>query len=274
MQKKIALFVTSIHLLMVLMLFFSPVKKASQPKKHIAVRTLQPKPKTQASTSVAVRAPKKPAASAVASSPRPSQSGQQPKETVKKEPSQKPSKPPASKTTTAKPAGSSKPAPVKSKPIANQKKPAMVEKGKAKKNRRPPDPPAANVWKEIDEALAKIDDKVYSKPQSKLDVPQVKGSSSSKIPFPDFGEMEEEVGTHEEILISFLDSSLTLPEFGEVKIQLTVKKDGTVVRLVVLEAESQKNKAYLEKNLPLLKFPLILDKEKTFTLKFCNAIKT
>lgn len=271
MQKKIAVFVTSIHLLMILMLFFSPVKKTPHPKKHIAVRTIQSKPKTQAIASVAVQAPKKPAAPASASAPRPSQP---PKKTspepVKNEPPQKPSKAPASKKITSKPVDSAKPAPVKSKPIANQKKPAMVEKGKAKKNTRPPDPPADKLWKEVDEALAKIDNKVYSKPQSKLDVPQIKSSSSSKIPFPDFGEMEEEAGTDEETLISFLRTSLKLPEFGEVKIQLTVKKDGSVVRLVVLEAESQKNKAYLEKNLPQLKFPLIFDKEKTFTLTFCN----
>jgi hypothetical protein len=267
MQKKIAIFVTSVHLLMIFMLLFSPVKKTPHPKKHIVVRTIQSKPKTQVSTSVAVRAPKKPAA---ASAPRPTQPPKKASlENVKKEPSQKPTKPSASKTTNSKPATSSKPVPIKSKPI-QQKKPAMIEKGKTKKNTPPPAPHPDKVWKEIDEALAKIDDKVYSKPQSKLDVPQVRSSSSSQIPFPDFGEMEEEIGTHEETLISFLHTSLKLPEFGEVKIQLTVKKDGSVVRLVVLEAQSQKNKAYLEKNLPLLKFPLIFDKEKTFTLTFCN----
>jgi len=53
---------------------------------------------------------------------------------------------------------------------------------------------------------------------------------------------------------------------------MTIKKDGTVARLTVLQAESHKNKAYLEKILPLLRFPLILDKEKTFTFTFCNEI--
>jgi len=273
MQKKIAIFVTSIHLLMILMLFFSPVKKTPHPKKHIAVRTIQSKPKTQVSTSVAARAPKKPAASATASAPRPSQPPKKTsQETVKKEPPPKTTTPPASKTTTSKPADSSKPAPVKSKPIANQKKPAMVEKGKTKKNTRPPDPPADKVWKKIDEALAKIDDKVYSKPQSKLDIPQVMSSSSSQIPFPDFGEMEDGAGTQEEILDSFLKSSLKLPEPSEVRLLVTVNKDGTVVKLVILESESEKNKTYIQKNLPLLKFPLRLDKEKTYNFIFCNEL--
>jgi outer membrane biosynthesis protein TonB len=238
MQKKLALFVVSVHLLVIFLFCFSPVKKPISPKKHIAVRTIQPKTRTSP-------APRTHQVGGSASAPKP--------KITKKEAPKKES--PANKTV-------AKPAPVKSKPI-QQKKPAMVEKGK------PPKAPD-KVWKEIDEALAKIDDKVYSKPQSKLDVPKVKGSSPSQIPFPDFGEDDE--GTEDETLASFLHTSLNLPEFGEVKIQMTIKKDGTVVRLTVLQAESHKNKAYLEKQLPLLRFPLILDKEKTFTFTFCNEI--
>jgi outer membrane biosynthesis protein TonB len=239
MQKKIALFVVSVHLFVILLFCFSPIKKPISPKKHIAVRTITPKTRT----ATASRAPQ---------GGGPSVSAPKPK-IIKKEPPKKES--PTNKT-------AAKPAPVKSKPI-QQKKPAMVEKGK------PPKAPD-KVWKEIDEALAKIDDKVYSKPQSKLDVPVVKGSSPSQIPFPDFGEDDE--GSEDETLASFLHTSLNLPEFGEVKIQMTIKKDGTVARLSVLQAESHKNKAYLEKHLPLLRFPLILDKEKTFTFTFCNEI--
>lgn len=257
MQKKIAFFVTSLHLIMIFMLCFSPVKKQAAPKKHIAVRTIQPKTLTQTRTVAAARSPKKGGSteSAAAAAPQPTR-----KEAPKKETASK-TKTPAAKTTAA------KPSPAKSKPI-NQKKPTMVEKGKPKKNPKAPD----KVWKEIDEALAKIDDKVYSKRQSKLDVPQFKGSSPSKVPFPDFGEAVEGEGTDEDSLVTFLHTSLNLPEFGEVKIQLTIKKDGSVARLVVLQAESRKNKSYLEKHLPLLRFPLILDKEKTFTLTFCNEI--
>jgi outer membrane biosynthesis protein TonB len=248
MQKKIALFVTSVHLLLIFLFCFSPVKKPISPKKHIAVRTIQPK--TRTSTAVAPRPSKGGESSVSAVAPKPKVTK---KETVKKEAA------PKSKTTAA-----AKPAPVKSKPI-NQKKPAMVEKGKPKKTPKAPD----KVWKEIDEALAKIDDKVYSKRQSKLDVPKMKGTSPLLLPFE---EVDEGEGTEEETLGSFLSSSLNLPEFGEVKIQLTIKKDGSVARLVVLQTESRKNKAYLEKHLPLLRFPLILDKEKTFTLTFCNEI--
>ncbi|HEX4839644.1 MAG TPA: hypothetical protein VFU89_04295 [Rhabdochlamydiaceae bacterium] len=248
MQKKIALFVASVHVLAILLLCFSPVKKTISPKKHIAVRTIQPK--TRTSTAAAPRTHKDEGSTTTAAAPKP--------KIIKKEAPQKEAAP--SKKTTA----AAKPSPAKSNPI--QQKPAMVEKGKPKKKSKTPD----KVWKEIDEALAKIDNKVYSNPQPKLDVPKVKGSSALQIPFPDFGGDDE--GNEEETLASFLHTSLNLPEFGEVKIQMTIKKDGTVARLSVLQAESRKNKAYLEKHLPLLRFPLILDKEKTFTLTFCNEI--
>ncbi|MBS0649353.1 MAG: hypothetical protein JSS10_09045 [Verrucomicrobia bacterium] len=147
----------------------------------------------------------------------------------------------------------------------------MVEKGKAQKSLPAPKRPQSQVLKEIDEALAKIDEKVYSRPQSKLDVPQIKGSSASQIPFSDFGEMFDEAGTDTDVLQAFFAETLKLPENGEVRTQLTIKKDGTVAQLVVLEAQSQKNKAYLEKNIPLLKLPVHYDKETTIIFTFCNA---
>ena len=260
MQKKITLFVVSVHLLMILMLLFSPPKIKPLKSKHIAVRTLQPK--TRAATAAVSPTPKKRASPPAAAKPQ-----NPPKAAAKAVPKKETAKKEAPKKET-KTAAASKPAPIKSKPI-NQKKPSVVEKGKPKKTVKP----KQEVWQEIDEALAKIDHKVYSKSQSKLDVPQVKGSTPSFLPVPDFGDLEDgEEGTDEETLISFLHTSLNLPEFGEVKIQLTVKKDGSVSRLVVLEAQSQKNRAYLEKHLTLLKFPIIFDKEKTFTLTFCNEI--
>lgn len=257
MQKKIALFVTSVHLLIIGFLLFSPVKKTPPLKKHIAVRTIQPKTRAPA---VTAHPPQK----IVSSSQTPSAA---PKQNVKKESAK--TAPP--KTKASKPAASSKPAPVTSKPIPPQKKPAMVEKGKAKKSPPAPKRPPEHVLKEIDEALAKIDEKVYSKPQSKLNVPQIKGSSASQIPFPDFGEMFDEAGTDTDILQAFFGETLKLPEDGEVRTQLTIKKDGTVAQLIVLEAQSQKNKAYLEKNIPLLKLPVHYDKETTIIFTFCNA---
>lgn len=79
------------------------------------------------------------------------------------------------------------------------------------------------------------------------------------------------------LMIGYLHQFLHLPEFGEVKIQLTLRQDGSVAKLVVLNTESEKNKRYLEGNLPLLKFPsfngsFAKKKEHTFILTFCNEI--
>ncbi len=78
-------------------------------------------------------------------------------------------------------------------------------------------------------------------------------------------------------MVQYLHQSLNLPEFGEVKIQLTLRQDGSVVKLVVLKTESEKNRSYLEGSLPHLRFPpfsgsLSKAKEHTFVLTFCNEL--
>lgn len=232
MYKKFTTFVISAHLIAILILLFMPAKKVAKPHKHIAVRTVQAK--TQPATIITnAPAKKTTAASKPAPPPKP--------KAVKKE---------APKPTAAAP----KPKPVPKKTTT------VVEKNKTTPPKKKQEP---QVWKEIDEALAKIDQKVYSSSKSKLDVPQM-------VAIPSAGFIGE--ASHEESLVSFLHSSLNLPEFGEVTIQLTVKKDGTVAQLKVMKSESKKNKAYLEQHLPLLKFPLVLENEKTFTLTFCNEI--
>jgi type IV secretory pathway VirB10-like protein len=225
-MKRITTFVISAHLIVIVLLLFTPVKKGPKPTKHVVVRTVQPKPQPM---------------TIVSNTPAPK---------AKRTTNAKPKKeiPPTKKTTAPTP---------KPKPVA--KKTAVIEKNKPKATKPKKEP---EVWQEVDEPLAKIDAKEYSAPKLQLDVPQIETS------FSVFAGNQ----TQEESLVGFLHSSLNLPEFGEVTIQLTMKKDGTVARLVVVKAESKKNKAYLEQHLPLLKFPLILENEKTFTLTFCNEI--
>lgn len=56
-------------------------------------------------------------------------------------------------------------------------------------------------------------------------------------------------------LISFLEGALTLPEEGEVKISLTLSRNGTVSQMSVREASSRRNRTYIEQELPLLHLP-------------------
>ena len=81
--------------------------------------------------------------------------------------------------------------------------------------------------------------------------------------------------SYADALPEYLHEELRLPEYGEVKMQITLRSDGSVVRLVVLHAASAKNRGYLERCLPGLHFPpfygaLVGVKEQTFVLTFCN----
>ena len=48
---------------------------------------------------------------------------------------------------------------------------------------------------------------------------------------------------------------LKLPEYGEIKLKLTVDRSGQVTAVKILSAESSANKKYIEKTLPKLKMP-------------------
>ena len=63
------------------------------------------------------------------------------------------------------------------------------------------------------------------------------------------------IASYEELLAGFLHASLRLPEWGEVKVEVTLDRRGGVQTLRVLSAQSSKNRAYVEKNLPSLQFP-------------------
>jgi hypothetical protein len=100
----------------------------------------------------------------------------------------------------------------------------------------------------------------------RLEVPTLAPIARNEIPMLF---EESSVLSFEEQLVSYLHEALHLPELGEVKIELTLQKNGTVEKMVVLHAESLKNKTYLEKNLPLLRFPY-LEKKETLVFTFCN----
>jgi hypothetical protein len=60
---------------------------------------------------------------------------------------------------------------------------------------------------------------------------------------------------YEEELISYLEALLSLPEKGEVKIKLTLKREGSVQSLEILKAASHKNREYIQTSLPSCSFP-------------------
>jgi len=61
--------------------------------------------------------------------------------------------------------------------------------------------------------------------------------------------------TYYDELVHRLKLHLKLPDTGDVRLKLTLNRQGKVVRVECIEAKSQKNKAHLEKTLPTIVFP-------------------
>ncbi len=80
---------------------------------------------------------------------------------------------------------------------------------------------------------------------------------------------------YEEFLIPYLQSSLDLPEYGEVRAEITVNQFGKVIAFSVLNAKNTKNAEFLKREIPELSFPHlsdfgILESSRKFTITFRN----
>lgn len=165
----------------------------------------------------------------------------------------KPQKPPASPPPKAK----AKPSPLPSSPPV------------VKRQTKTTSPVTEKLLQEIEESIAKIEgkhDKVDTNKQIKT--PRTIDALQRDQP----PELEPEQSNYSETLILCLRGALHLPDFGEVKIKLTLRQDGSVETLSVLKTESENNKRYLETHLPHVKFPALNKQEHTFVLTFCNEV--
>lgn len=64
----------------------------------------------------------------------------------------------------------------------------------------------------------------------------------------------KEVSYRDEIVYR-VKAALKFPDYGTVKIKLTLDRTGKVVKVETMQSESAKNKTYLERTLPTLQFP-------------------
>lgn len=69
-------------------------------------------------------------------------------------------------------------------------------------------------------------------------------------------------------IVTILQSWLSLPEYGTVELLIELSDNGTILKLEILETESQVNAEYLIKNLSHSKLPLIFERDepKTYIL--------
>lgn len=76
--------------------------------------------------------------------------------------------------------------------------------------------------------------------------------------------------TQSQWVMAVLQAWLTLPEYGEVTIKLTLSPQGHVELIELIESKSKSNTKYVFEALQHAKLPIQLDSEKTFTLVLSN----
>lgn len=279
--RKICIGVCAVHFTFLLWMAASPtILKIDKPKKQLVIKTLSPHPiEKKGPAAVAAITPVRPSP---LPPPKPLKTPPPPQQTPPE-----PKKPTLPSTDNNDNKDNKKPPVDEKKAPAKQRPPIQDKKPVAKKPKAPPpkliEPEPAipqNLLDELEESIAKIDqkrDNLYrkKKPSASTAVPH----NLEKDLAIDSAQLRDAhgEGEYKEALVSYLHQSLNLPEFGEVKIQLTLNRDGTVVKLIVLKTESEKNKKHLEAALPLLKFPPLgglysKKQQQTFVLTFCNEV--
>ncbi len=143
--------------------------------------------------------------------------------------------------------------------------------------KKEPPPLSPELVQKLKESIAKIDRKPGNPQREEAIVLPERIKSSS---YPDISSSATNTSDLlievKGLLIQQLQSSLHLPDFGEVKIQLELSESGKVENVKVLKAASQKNHEYLVKELPRISFSLDLHKlperERIFIIAFHNEI--
>jgi outer membrane biosynthesis protein TonB len=238
MMKAIRFIIVAVHLLFLVMLVvapkFSVEKKKPQP---LLVKTLSMKPPAVVAAAPTKPKPQKTAAAAAAPAPKKAAPVQQ--------------KPAPKKESQAPKAAPKKEPAIADKQLGKPKQPAPAKKPESRAKI------SDSLVKELEESIAKMDAP-----------PAKKSKAIALMPLQiDVSSPEDE--SYVSLLVSHLHQALSLPDFGEVKIQLSLRQDGSVAKITVLKAQSEKNRQYLETHLPQIKFPR-LEKESTFILTFCN----
>ncbi|MEM8727303.1 MAG: hypothetical protein AAGE99_01110 [Chlamydiota bacterium] len=125
------------------------------------------------------------------------------------------------------------------------------------------------VLKELEEALKKIERGVASEPNGLLSCPQtietLQVDRSEGL----------EPSDYFTLLAQTLKEELEFPEYGAVRLELTVHSSGRVLKIEFLEAASEKNREYLELNLPKVILPPLNrgfkhERTRRFTFTLCN----
>lgn len=282
LQSTVLFAIVAIHLIFVLIILIAPpFAFRKKPHKPLIVKTVTLKTPPAKIASVE----KKSSVSRVNASAPPAVKAAPPvapapQKTVAQAPTPQSSPAPAAKKVEKK----SAPAPKKEPAIADKTLSKQKSKPTPQAKTPPAPPPRAKISdsliRELEESIAKIENKSDKGTASRKTSMSSKAAIAPIVLQIDMADAshyaEAGDGDYVDLLVSHLHQHLSLPDYGEVKIQLSLQQDGTVGKIVVLKTESEKNKKYLESNLPRLRFPRFegsyaKKKESTFILTFCNG---
>jgi hypothetical protein len=256
-KSLIVCLVFFVHFVFVMMIIFSPDLSVAIKKKPLVVKTKHQEAKKSLTASAAKPLPSQPKKQKTESNKAVIPAKETPiaKGDLPKKAQLQPEKVVAAKT----------PPPKATKPVAALKEPAA-------KNPQIPQ----ELLDELEERIAKIEHK-RDKISAPLDL-SIPKTINKSLPLarddlaPDQN-FDQAFDNYSAYLISHLQQHLQLPDFGEVKVEIVLRPDGSVEKCSVLEAASEKNKKYLEKRLLTLRFPdqdLRIKKPQVFVLTFCN----
>lgn len=107
-----------------------------------------------------------------------------------------------------------------------------------------------------------------------ISTPSAKTKTNVSVPVKKEIVKIEEDPNYGEYLIAYLQNQLKLPEFGEVRLEIEIDRSGRLIQSQILQSKSDKNAAFLKKELHLLSYPIphLGPKEtsKKFTISFKN----
>lgn len=176
-----------------------------------------------------------------------------------KEPKKKP-KPTPEKV--AKPPEKKKaPTPVAKAPVKPQPKVVKKETPKSQEKKKEVVDTEATYLRQRAKLLKQIEEQMdliekhstsYEEEEELVEEPKEAESVHSQLPQAGLFELAQTDSYNEE-LVKRLQLLLKLPAYGDVRIKLTLRSDGSVQAVEVLSSESSQNQAYVEQVLPSLK---------------------
>lgn len=165
---------------------------------------------------------------------------------------------------------SQKPKSAPEKKVSEQSKPSVT-----KKKDKPLQQKTDSKQEELKgNLIAQARERLNRLGKSSKSIDQAKGVESLKIDSIEGG--AEDQGYYSQ-LAACLRQNLRLPEFGEVRVHLTIDCMGKAIRVKIVNSQNENNRRYVEKVLPKVGFPPFdkafkNEKEHTFSITLANDL--